>query len=138
MSPAAVRRSLLVAAAASAAFALALGGCSNSGGGGYGTGPPPPPPTGFNSGFLPSNASFVVMFPTADTVNYVCTPHESQGMTGTVRIHSAAAVDSMVVNVTSGGMFVFSPAIAEIKPGPNSYVRWRNQGAGGMHTVTQK
>jgi plastocyanin len=47
--------------------------------------------SGVDSGNIPLNGSFDYTFTTAGKYDYVCTYHESLGMTGTVRVASTSA-----------------------------------------------
>jgi plastocyanin len=117
-----------------AAFALILS--ASCGGSGGSTGPivggGNTPPAPFNLTFPQTGTSHTLTFPNAATFGYHCTPHRSQGMTGTVMVNSGGT-DSAQVNVGQGGNN-FNPASVTIKPGGT--VRWVNVSAMTNHTVT--
>ena len=121
-------RIALVSAAAILSLSVAvMAGCSKksnpvapSGGGGGGGNTP------FNSGVLSTGAIFQRVFPTAGSVGYHCTPHQSSGMTGTITISASDTTSFVHVIVGPSGQLVFSPSSVTIKPGGT--VHW--------HTVT--
>lgn len=72
-------------------------------------------------------------FTEVGTWNYRCTPHNSQGMQGTVTVSAMSTNDSALVQVGPGGLLVFDPASVTIKAGGK--VRWVAGSPG--HTVTR-
>lgn len=115
-----------------------MASCSKSdsptapGGGGGGGGSVAPAP--FNLTFPAAGRSVALTFPNAGTFGYHCTPHQGNGMTGTVNVSAGGVDDSVVVNVGPGNTLTFNPATVSLKPG--GYVRWVNQSTMTNHTVT--
>lgn len=101
-------------------------GSSTGGGGGGGASGNGNRP--FDSSTMSSPATFVRVFPAADSVGYHCNFHRNMGMVGTVIVATGEA-DSAVVNLTGTS---FAPSKVRIKPG--GYVHWKV--LDGTHTVT--
>lgn len=115
-------------------MALFLVGCGGGGGGGGGVTNPGTGPS-FDLHFPATNASQTFVFNDAGTWDYHCTPHGSQGMTGSVVVNASSANDSMLVSVGPSNTLTFSPASVTIKPG--GVVRWVNVSTMTIHTVTR-
>src|SRR5262245_1050248 len=97
----------------SALAALAVGCSSN---GGSSPTQPPPGPT-FNFLFPGTGVSNQLTFTDVGAWAYHCSAHASLGMTGTVVVDAASAVDSALVQVGPGNAYSFSPASVTITPG---------------------
>jgi hypothetical protein len=128
-----MRSTSLFAAAVTFALGLAVAGC--------GTKDPASPATAggprFNltfPGVGPNGTSQHLQINDIGTWNYACTPHASQGMTGTIVV-AASGPDSAFVNVGLGNAFDFQPSTVTIRSG--GHVRWQNQSNRTDHTVTR-
>ncbi len=115
---------------------ISLAGCSSS------KSSTPTSPGGgvslsFSYTFPAVGSSSSQVFANAGSFAYHCAVHQGSGMTGTVVVDAASAVDSAVVQVGSGSSNVFNPASVTIKPG--GLVRWvRPVGVSASnHTATR-
>jgi hypothetical protein len=97
---------------------------------------PPPPVTGptFDFRFPAQNVSHEFQFVEAGDWDYVCRPHVSSGMVGTIRVRETSTRDSALVSVGLGG-FNFAPDTVTIKL--NGTIRWVNVSTVQNHTASR-
>lgn len=126
--------SLFLAAAITLALGLAVAGCGSK------DPASPNPPAGgprFNLTFPgagPNGTSHHLQINDIGTWNYSCTPHASQGMTGTIVV-AASGPDSQFVEVDPANTFDFVPSTVTIRAG--GHVRWQNRSNRTDHTATR-
>lgn len=129
-----MRSTSFLAAAFTLALGLAAAGCASK------DPASPNPPAGgprFNftfPGVGPNGTSQHLQINDIGTWNYACTPHASQGMTGTIVV-AASGPDSALVNVGPGNALEFQPSTVTIRTG--GHVRWQNQSNRTDHTATR-